>query len=723
MSIQDPSDYKTGNAVPSKSAMDTNDNAKVFDAFSNAEIPSVQSRLGKPIKTLYQHGKDFTDTLDSLAMQYTIVNSGNWSVVAGQEITEQDRLKGYEYPDNSNELYAVRGSVMLPITRPSSPIGDNRFYLASAVNEARLKDVTDSVNNLHTKRKAIEWKAGLKVTDPLQLYVHEGVEYLPKASEVPFTTGITFNPANWVLSTLMTQMKHWRDTGNIEEFMPSNRDAGIALNASNNKLKIGRGKYTITTPFNAASRAFKAYGDGIGETYLVNKSGSTIVAANTSAGVFADHLCAKDFTIDANGTTGLRTIYSRYSDIQRIRVRGGDVGFDFKSVGSSYSYIENISTEDCRVGVKCGDGGAWTGAIKINYLKATQSVDYAVQCAAPSVLDISYLVAENYGKSCCVVSASEDKEVKLRLYEPYMSPETNNVGLDTIKMDGGSGNAILEVHNSQSWNGAGLGDRGNLGKIYAGLRLSGNCVARLFNCELDGNTKGERDAYRPEGWVNGADIYTESDKPRLLTENCRFLTRMRPPIPNSVTSENRSVKNFIENGNFYSLSSNIKVVSSLDVDYTAAKTIVKGVENGVGGNRLIISKTTANSFGFGLQVSATIPASMIGKTLIFATGGFSITDGFQERLLISGGEFIDDDKLTTHGDVFGSASEVFLLNRGRDVTYNLRTYRPFKATSPEVKFVIQGAEGGVNKATVIDIDYIGVFKIDDMHQQCYAWHY
>lgn len=62
------------------------------------------------------------------------------------------------------------------------------------------------VNNLHTTRDAITWKAGLYVEDPAQLYVHDGVEYLPnpKAAQFPFTTGATFNHDNWVLSELMT---------------------------------------------------------------------------------------------------------------------------------------------------------------------------------------------------------------------------------------------------------------------------------------------------------------------------------------------------------------------------------------------------------------------------------------------------------------------------------------------------------------------------------------
>lgn len=63
------------------------------------------------------------------------------------------------------------------------------------------------VNNLHTKRESIEWRSGLRVTedDILNLYVHDGIEYLPDSGAVPFTTGEVFNADNWVLSELATK--------------------------------------------------------------------------------------------------------------------------------------------------------------------------------------------------------------------------------------------------------------------------------------------------------------------------------------------------------------------------------------------------------------------------------------------------------------------------------------------------------------------------------------
>lgn len=55
-----------------------------------------------------------------------------------------------------------------------------------------VEQVKEQVNNLHTKRDAIEWRSGLRVTDELQLYVHDGIEYLPDSGAVPFTTSGSF---------------------------------------------------------------------------------------------------------------------------------------------------------------------------------------------------------------------------------------------------------------------------------------------------------------------------------------------------------------------------------------------------------------------------------------------------------------------------------------------------------------------------------------------------
>lgn len=94
----------------------------------------------------------FENAFNNIAnSQFIVTNFGNWSSVAGQQIVVGDELNGYEYPDDSGDVYAVNGSVTLPITRPSSPIGDSRFYLASAVNKSQIDELVDIYNPIfHT---------------------------------------------------------------------------------------------------------------------------------------------------------------------------------------------------------------------------------------------------------------------------------------------------------------------------------------------------------------------------------------------------------------------------------------------------------------------------------------------------------------------------------------------------------------------------------------------
>ena len=116
MSIQNPSDYRTGDAVPCGAAMDVNDNAKVFDVFQNAQVPFVKTRLGVDIPTIYGVISSFDQQINS---QYIYKNGGNWSNAPAQ-ITEADKLTYWEYPDDSGNGYAVKGSVTLPLAKPAS---------------------------------------------------------------------------------------------------------------------------------------------------------------------------------------------------------------------------------------------------------------------------------------------------------------------------------------------------------------------------------------------------------------------------------------------------------------------------------------------------------------------------------------------------------------------------------------------------------------------------
>ena len=140
MSIYDPSDYKTGDAVPSNKAMDLNDNAKVFDVFQNSQIPSVKSRLGIDIKTVWQQEQDFISAENARDVkfdsQYIYKNSGLWSD-APDQITDAEKLSYWIFTDGSG--YAVKGSVTLPITKPASPVNDENWFVATSVNINQMR--------------------------------------------------------------------------------------------------------------------------------------------------------------------------------------------------------------------------------------------------------------------------------------------------------------------------------------------------------------------------------------------------------------------------------------------------------------------------------------------------------------------------------------------------------------------------------------------------------
>ncbi len=144
MSIQDPSDYKTGDAVPSNKAMDLNDNAKVFDVFQNEKIPFVKNRLGVNIPTIFGVISGFNQQVNS---QYIYKNGGVWAD-APDQITDSDKLTYWTITrsDGQEEGYAVKGYVALPIDKPATPINDSNWFLATSVNKDQLR--TDSASQI-----------------------------------------------------------------------------------------------------------------------------------------------------------------------------------------------------------------------------------------------------------------------------------------------------------------------------------------------------------------------------------------------------------------------------------------------------------------------------------------------------------------------------------------------------------------------------------------------
>jgi hypothetical protein len=79
-------------------------------------------------------------TFDS---QYIYKNGGKWADAPAQ-ITEIDKLTYWIFTDGSG--YAVKGSVILPIAKPSNPVNDDEWFVATSVNKTQMR--TDSASQL-----------------------------------------------------------------------------------------------------------------------------------------------------------------------------------------------------------------------------------------------------------------------------------------------------------------------------------------------------------------------------------------------------------------------------------------------------------------------------------------------------------------------------------------------------------------------------------------------
>lgn len=143
------------------------------------------------------------------------VNSGNWSTVAGTQLTEVNRYKAWSYPDNSDNRYAVRGGVNLPISIPDEP--DENWYLSSAVNVEQMRSEAASrlgfiyqgewgpymVIPAKSKSNKYCWSA-----PNLSLFI------TPR-SDSEFKTGGSFNSDNWILSETLTKQGYYDFCENI----------------------------------------------------------------------------------------------------------------------------------------------------------------------------------------------------------------------------------------------------------------------------------------------------------------------------------------------------------------------------------------------------------------------------------------------------------------------------------------------------------------------------
>lgn len=203
MSIYDPSDYKTGDAVPSNKAMDLNDNAKVFDVFQNAQVPSVKSRLGIQIKTVWQQGQDFIkasnarDKAFDAQFMFKRIKSFSDAHSAGEKITDATRLNSYSTGSgDSVEWWGLIQSTTIPpegLPIPATP--DDNWSLVSSLSVDYFYSNLFSISGLTFEGY---WESGELIpakadrSDGYAKYEPiSGKIIIPVKSE-SFTTGATF---------------------------------------------------------------------------------------------------------------------------------------------------------------------------------------------------------------------------------------------------------------------------------------------------------------------------------------------------------------------------------------------------------------------------------------------------------------------------------------------------------------------------------------------------
>lgn len=228
-----------------------------------------------------------------------------------------------------------------------------------------VKDVTDSVNNLHTRRKAIEWRTGLKVTDPLQLYVHEGVEYLPSKNEVPFTTAVVFEVDKFNLSL---KFQHWRFVGDIRGWGAVG-DGNLDTNTGTDNTKAVQSCIDSSAiqghPVFIPNGIFKCYGlltwKKYSAPFLSNDKGQYLCGEGASVSVLLGD--NKDFLDLAGTSIKLKDIQiscygSSVKDSDGASVEfSGRILFDSSRPGNTF-----VSTEDTIL-ARCGiavDGSVGT---------------------------------------------------------------------------------------------------------------------------------------------------------------------------------------------------------------------------------------------------------------------------------------------------------------------------------------------------------------------------
>ena len=151
------------------------------------------SELRTEVNRLSSHINDGTSYVSAVAPVNPSENARWYDTESGRTYIWFNDGDSFQWVDDSPQ--AVARPVESINAAPVLAIGQSEpkqlnVHLGDLYDDD--EEIKTRVNNLHTKRSAIKWMSRMKVTDSLQLYTKDGVEYLPNPRLVPFTTGATW---------------------------------------------------------------------------------------------------------------------------------------------------------------------------------------------------------------------------------------------------------------------------------------------------------------------------------------------------------------------------------------------------------------------------------------------------------------------------------------------------------------------------------------------------
>ena len=126
----------------------------MFDTQLSGQKDDFDTQLSGQ-ETEFNDAKDkWNDTFNS---QFIYKNGGEWADAPAQ-ITDADKLTYWTVANGDG--YAVKGSVTLPIAKPVTPVNDDNWFIANAVNVTKMR--TDSASQLGLVYFA-DWSTGMVI--------------------------------------------------------------------------------------------------------------------------------------------------------------------------------------------------------------------------------------------------------------------------------------------------------------------------------------------------------------------------------------------------------------------------------------------------------------------------------------------------------------------------------------------------------------------------------